>query len=138
MLVIAWLGLLTLTQGSPCQKLLRMRMSERSGVSLVLHVVQCALKPPYDFVPDKHYCVFINWIFCKYQPGFVNTNTNLQMPVLKTYNSWYLQITGCVLCEGEPEVWQIDCSSSREYKGMLQVRVGEIYGHISTSTGSFD
>ena len=53
-------------------------------VSLVLHVVQCALKPPYDFVPDKHYCVNINWIFCKYQPGFVNTNTNLQMPALKT------------------------------------------------------
>ena len=106
-------------------------------VSLVLHVVQCALKPPHDFVPDKHYCVNINWIFCKYQPGFVNTNTNLQMPVLKTYNSWYLQITGCVLCEGEPEVWKIDCSSNREYKGMPQVRVGEIYGHISTNTGSF-
>ena len=58
MLVIERLGLLTLTQGSPCQKLLRMRMS---NVHWNHNMILC---------PIKHYSVNINCIVCKYQPGF--------------------------------------------------------------------
>ena len=66
---------------------------EKSGVKKFLKIMSNYVTRPFcamctgttiRFMPDKHYCVNVNWIFCKYQPGFVNTNTNLQMPAVRT------------------------------------------------------